>query len=99
MNIPLSIIGPTSALLLLGQTALAQVTIVNGLDGSERTVGIAVPPSVDNGTANGVVKPSGSPSVSNGLSNGIVKQPGAPSVGNGVSTGAAESPSMEQQTR
>lgn len=99
MNTRLLAIGSASALLVLGQTALAQVTIVNGLDGSQRTVGTGVPPSVDNGLANGVVKPSGSPSVSNGISNGIVKQPGAPSVGNGVSTGAAESPSLEQQTR
>ncbi len=77
--------------------ARAQVVIESGTPTSTSRSGtVTTPPSVDNGVANGVVKPSGSPSVGNGVANGVVKPAGSPSVDNGVANGSAKSSTVNQ---
>ena len=95
MNYPLFFPSAMVGMLLAG-AALAQ-TVTNGMPaGAQGRSLVTTPPSVDNGVANGVVKPSGAPSVSNGVANGIVKQPGAPSVGDGVANGTLKSTTTQQ---
>lgn len=95
MNNSSLLLGIAASGFLLAGTALAQTVVQNGASG-QSTTGVSASPSVDNGVANGVAKPTGSPSVSNGVSNGVVKQKGAPSVGDGVGNGVMKSTTTQQ---
>ena len=95
MRFTLSLAVAAAGMVLAG-AALGQ-TVTSGVPaGSQARPLVVAPPSVGDGVANGVVKPSGAPSVSNGVANGVVKQSGAPSVGDGVANGVVKSTTMQQ---
>ena len=94
-NFPIVLATVACAALVAGSAAAqsVQTTVPDGGQGGRP---VAASPSVGDGIANGVVKPSGSPSVGNGVANGVLKRPGSPSVGDGIANGVLKSSTVQQ---